>query len=118
MSQHRVSTGFGNYPRPTDQWRTVAHMLIMSTGQFSHPVILFIPVVPHDWLLHRHTALAGFEVLRSATIAIRLATRCKNLAQLDDRCLDLLRGDAAVAQRNAAHRLQRLDAVIAEWPHQ
>jgi hypothetical protein len=52
LTQHVRSTGLRGHPRPFDPRRVVANMLEVATGQFSHPVTLFVLVEARNGLFH------------------------------------------------------------------
>ena len=47
----------GEYPRAIDEGRLMPYVLSMATGQISHPIAVFVLVIPNDRLLHSTTML-------------------------------------------------------------
>jgi hypothetical protein len=47
----------GEYPRAIDEGGLMPYVLPMTAGQISHPIAVFVLVIPNDRLLHRTAIL-------------------------------------------------------------
>lgn len=55
---HADAPGLALHPGPLGPRRIVAYMLIMSAGQFCHPILVFVEMKTDDGLIH---ALLAFQ---------------------------------------------------------
>jgi hypothetical protein len=52
LSQSASATVLGNHPGTLNEWRIMAHVLIMAAFQLGHPVTFLILMKPRDLSLH------------------------------------------------------------------